>query len=72
MKLFYKKRIIGILPAYFIAWIGFYIFQGNIYNISLHDIIRLFPIDFLGLRCGYELFLVYFMLSYWLSCISIN
>lgn len=30
MKLFYKKRIIGILPAYFIAWIGFYIFQGNI------------------------------------------
>ena len=50
VKLFYKKMFIGILPAYFIAWIGFYI-PSNIYNISLHDIIRLFPIDFLGLRC---------------------
>ena len=30
VKLFYKKRIIGILPAYFIAWIGFYIRKRSI------------------------------------------
>ena len=71
MKLFYKKRIIGILPAYFIAWIGFYIFQGNIYNISLHDIIRLFPIDFLGLRCELQ-FLPGMNYFWYISCLVIG
>ena len=71
MKAFYKKRFIGIMPAYIVVWIGYYVFLGGTNGMAVDKFFILFPIDFFGIRC--ELLYLPGMNYFWyISCLMIS